>query len=456
LNFTGPPQLGHGGLAGSFTTRIVGALLVATTFAFVSASGAEAKKPVTVSCGETITSDTTLANDLTDCPQDGIVIGADDITLDLNGHTIDGTFAPEECPPGPPPPGCESNGVLSEGHEGVTVEGGSIQEFGSGVWLAEGAGHRLRQLSVSDNGDGIDVFAARDTVVTRNSADDNVFGIWVGFSDGITVKRNAVLGYQVLGVELARSERVLVAGNEVSDSDPGAPVAGEASGICVCFGSADNRIERNSVSGNGSVGVRVDLGEPHDNSITNNQISRNGFVGVLVEGDDNSVTNNRLSQNRDGMILAGNANAIRRNRVVDSTGANDGSGFGIVLETGQDNLIADNVIARAALIGIWMGIPEVEEPTVGTVLRHNQSRAAGTDGILVDSNAADTLLERNLAEDAGDDGIDVQVPATTLTKNTANNNHDLGIEAVSGVTDGGGNKASGNGNALQCTNVFCG
>ena len=31
----------------------------------------------------------------------------------------------------------------------------------------------------------------------------------------------------------------------------------------------------------------------------------------------------------------------------------------------------------------------------------------------------------------------------------------LGIEAVAGVTDGGGNKAAGNGNPLQCTNVRC-
>jgi len=26
---------------------------------------------------------------------------------------------------------------------------------------------------------------------------------------------------------------------------------------------------------------------------------------------------------------------------------------------------------------------------------------------------------------------------------------------VSGITDGGGNRAFGNGNPLQCTNVFC-
>ena len=61
----------------------------------------------------------------------------------------------------------------------------------------------------------------------------------------------------------------------------------------------------------------------------------------------------------------------------------------------------------------------------------------------------------NTATGNADDGIDVQSAATTLTQNTANANDDLGIEALPGVTDGGGNMASGNGNALQCTNVFC-
>ena len=42
-----------------------------------------------------------------------------------------------------------------------------------------------------------------------------------------------------------------------------------------------------------------------------------------------------------------------------------------------------------------------------------------------------------------------------MTRNTANDNRDLGIEAVPGVIDGGGNRASGNGNVLQCTSVAC-
>jgi hypothetical protein len=55
----------------------------------------------------------------------------------------------------------------------------------------------------------------------------------------------------------------------------------------------------------------------------------------------------------------------------------------------------------------------------------------------------------------GDDGIDVENPWTTLFANSAFRNVDLGIEAVVGVVDGGGNRAAGNGNQLQCMNVFC-
>jgi hypothetical protein len=52
-------------------------------------------------------------------------------------------------------------------------------------------------------------------------------------------------------------------------------------------------------------------------------------------------------------------------------------------------------------------------------------------------------------------GIEVANAATAIARNTANENADLGIEAVAGVTDGGGNRASGNGNGAQCTNVVC-
>jgi hypothetical protein len=85
----------------------------------------------------------------------------------------------------------------------------------------------------------------------------------------------------------------------------------------------------------------------------------------------------------------------------------------------------------------------------------NYVRGPRKDGIAIDSVPKRTVLRRNHVFGAGDDGFDVQSRTTKLSRNRAVGNADLGIEAVRGLIDGGGNRASGNGNPLECTNVFC-
>ena len=68
-------------------------------------------------CGDTITADTTLHHNLANCPNNGIIIGADNVTVDLNYHTIDGDgklFA--GCAQGEI---CDS-GVVDDGYDGLT------------------------------------------------------------------------------------------------------------------------------------------------------------------------------------------------------------------------------------------------------------------------------------------------------------------------------------------------
>ena len=406
-------------------------LLVAAALSLALTPGAQAAKPVHVTCGDTITADTTLANDLTDCPNNGIVVGADDITLDLNGHTVDGDGfdnPAEDCPDGH----CDTGIDITGRHRGVTIQNGSVAEFSSGIWIEGGSDQRLRQLSVARNGDGIDVVLAKDTVVADSSVDENVFGIFVGRSDRIRLERNAVVGYQGCGLEVQRSDRTLIEGNSVFADDPGTPLSGDACGIGLFNGSDRSRIARNSVSGN-------------------------GFVGLIIgDSDHNQVGGNRIFKNTDAMIVHGDANTVSGNHISDAIGSDNGSGFGIILEAGKHNLLEGNTIERTRTDGIRVAIQDPGLPPVaGNTLRLNVVRGATLDGIIVDSIATDTLLDSNAATGNEDDGIDVQSAATTLTGNTANNNHDLGIEAVPGVTDGGGNKATGNGNPLQCTNVFC-
>jgi len=95
----------------------------------------------------------------------------------------------------------------------------------------------------------------------------------------------------------------------------------------------------------------------------------------------------------------------------------------------------------------WAGASE------GTAVSKNAAAGNTADGIFVEDGSDGTLVERDVASRNGDDGIHVESPATTLTPNIANRNRDVGIEAVPGVTDGGGHRASRNGNPAQCTHV---
>ena len=104
--------------------------------------------PTGLECGDTITADTTLDRDLTNCPSNGIIIGADDITLDLNGHSISGDGKPvRRCPRRQP---CDM-GVFNDRHNGVTVRNGSLRGFAVGVLLGGVRGNRLEELSSSRN-----------------------------------------------------------------------------------------------------------------------------------------------------------------------------------------------------------------------------------------------------------------------------------------------------------------
>jgi parallel beta-helix repeat protein len=96
-----------------------------------------------VQCGDVITTDTRLSRDLNNCPADGLIIGASRVTLDLDGHTIDGVGA-----------GIGVNN--SGGYDRVTVKDGRVHQFMDGIRLQNADENRLSRLRVSVNaGQGI-------------------------------------------------------------------------------------------------------------------------------------------------------------------------------------------------------------------------------------------------------------------------------------------------------------
>jgi len=371
-------------------------------------------------CGAVITASTKLAGDLTDCPGDGIVIGADNITLDLNGHTLAGDQASGALEP--------DIGIRNDGFDGVTVEGGTVKEFDFGVRIRDVAGNSLLHLLSTLN--------SRAGIRTEGSERGRLVG-------------NTALANGTFGIILFGENH----GNLVQDNT----AADNGGGGVGDFVSSRDRIVHNIVSGNGEEGIAV--GGSSDSSIEQNSVSDN-FGGIAVFGSDrNTVAGNRVFRNRDNIILDGDDNSVLANHVSDALGCDDGAGcgFGISVEGGARNLIARNLVASALHSGIRLDA--YGAPVTGNVFRGNSVHAAGIDGIAIDGEHAgpvlDTLLEGNLVTGAKDDGLDVDNPSTTLTGNLAVHNGDLGIEAVVGVTDGGRNHAAGNANPAECMNITC-
>ena len=199
-------------------------VLIAAAASLVLAGGAGATRSKPVACGDTITASVKLDHDLTDCASNGIVIGADGITLDLNGHTIDGDGALQDCEPGED---CDL-GVLNVGHRAVTITGGAIGEFRIGLVVAAGADdNRLRDLAVTANefvGISMDDSRGGDisrSSVTRNGIATEGVGIALFSADHSRVTRDVVSANGDSGIAAYESRRILIADNVVNDQPLG-------------------------------------------------------------------------------------------------------------------------------------------------------------------------------------------------------------------------------------------
>jgi hypothetical protein len=128
---------------------------------------------------------------------------------------------------------------------------------------------------------------------------------------------------------------------------------------------------------------------------------------------------------------------------------------GVLIEQGRGNLVTRNVVVRARRDGIHLGFEGSGLPSADNVVRRNVVRGSRGDAFMVASPDRHSFLGGNLAIAAAGDGFDIDSPSAKLRDNRAVRNAELGIEAVRGVIDGGGNTARHNGDLRRCTNIWC-
>ncbi len=305
--------------------RRTGALVVALLTGLGGLAVAAPASGATLSCGQTITQSTVLENDVGPCSNYGIIIGADGITLDLNGHHVFGT-------PGPTRDGA---GVYLQNRTGVTVRNGTVRNFSVGVAIDGGANNTVTGVTARDNigglgdigGDGIAIMSSRGNRIIGNSANNN--GPFSGI--GLYSRRdpdhpgppgvardNLVQGNQVVGNIISR--------------DRATPQNTDNDGIRVENDAVFNTFSDNFVARNGLDGIAL-FADTADNVVRNNSVEGNGFYrttarrgsGIIVftRSTRNVVENNLVTGNADSGIdirppLA-NFPGATNNRIVNNT-----------------------------------------------------------------------------------------------------------------------------------------
>lgn len=256
------------------------AFLIMAMAAPVTASTAEAAvRPP--GCGAVITRDTVLESDIRDCPDDGLRVRGDNITIDLNGHTVAGIGAQ----------GNLSAGIRVRERRGVTVTNGTVTGFDAGIAVIGGAGNTFRNLDVHDNigppslsanfGDGFFLYSTADNLITNSRVAHNgpFDGIGVYGADPLKTGEPgpdpATTGNKIMNNVIEDNNLPVIFFGNLSYLDSGISLgAGFTGGSRTTI--ANNVIRRNVLNGITACSV---FGNPcitTDNVIVNNEISENG------------------------------------------------------------------------------------------------------------------------------------------------------------------------------------
>jgi hypothetical protein len=371
-------------------------------------------------CGQVVERSIQLRHDLV-CQGNGLSVGRDGITIDLAGHTITAH-------------GDYAIGNVG-GYDKVRIHDGNLVSYGTAGVVLDDA-HRNRVIGIRVEGDSDWAFALHGgarNYLRRDRGDFLNGGIDLVNSDRNRIKRTTLTRIGFTAVVLDHANANTFRRNELDGDGPATLVH-----------SNRNVFSRNSNATNpGLFGVQ--LSESNANRFVHNAFYAGQSAIALRDADArNVIRGNTLG----GGELALLAVESRRDRIVHNMATG-----GLLMRSSHRDEVRRNVVSDGG-IAIADSVREVVGGNTVTGVIADSSPTGG-DGIAVGAGARFTTVVNNFAGANPDDGIDADSPTTMIARNTANNNGDLGIEAVQGTRDGGGNRAARNENPLQCTGVLC-
>jgi hypothetical protein len=235
------------------------------------AVGSNAKGSPISFCEQTVTTNAYLTTDLVCSGDTGIVVGASGITIDLNGHTVQGDNS------------VNTYGVADTGgYDNVTIRNGVVRNFQRGIFVW---GEKLTVSNVvaaANTNQGIAFVSEAAKIVSSTAARNGWAGIG-GEADSASVTSSTAIGNGGDGIALDGHSNSIKSSTAVANNPNGIRLEGDAPSV---VGS--------SASGNALYGVYVN---GQSAVVKSNTSVGNASHGIAILGDDPTVTGNRANGN---------------------------------------------------------------------------------------------------------------------------------------------------------------
>ncbi|MEA3255174.1 MAG: right-handed parallel beta-helix repeat-containing protein [Candidatus Altiarchaeota archaeon] len=263
-------------------------------------------------CGVIVTESCTFNENLNCSTGHGLVVGADGIVINGNGHVLDG-LAPTGCSDWTDPDS-DHIGIYNFEHDNVVVTNLKIKNFCKGIYLKGTTSDScsnclIEECEVYYNGNpstetndmGMFMCYVENSIITSNKVHHNT-GAGDGCQDGGA------------GIFFYGGGYNTVTENVVYDN--------KKSGIFTKMKSRHNNISYNKVDGNGQGGIVLRCKLSSFFMIEHNTVTDNRGPGIYVGGASNTLKYNTVTDNRNGSTYTGDAsvaNGIRISREADNT-----------------------------------------------------------------------------------------------------------------------------------------
>jgi parallel beta-helix repeat protein len=224
---------------------------------------------ISPSCGQVITQNVILTSNLNCADSDGLIVGASDIVIDLNGHTISGPDADSQ------EKASSKVGIMIPNMNNVVVQDGTLQGFQAGILMTGSQNVELSNIISKDN--QIGAFSTGASLVNAHLSIfmNNQIGFAGHSTQQATLENNILFQNTLAGITLVNSDNGVLTLNSITESGNGLYVDNQSNQNNINF----NNILLNTIDLNNANGLPVNT---NANTYDQNNCMTSNPSGICV------------------------------------------------------------------------------------------------------------------------------------------------------------------------------